>query len=101
VSPRTLELLRDYSPNCEQARRSIERTRLTTLERLVLFRDFDDPRSVPHDGNFASRAKICLARFVRLPTRDATLAAEPTVHQVSYRLDRWSLNQDDSDTHDL
>lgn len=58
VSPRTLELLRD------------------TLERLVLFRNFDDPRSVPHDGNFASRAEICLARFFRLPTRDATLAAE-------------------------
>jgi len=61
VPPRTLELLRD------------------TLERFVLFRDFDDPRSVLHDRNLAGRAEVRLARFIRLPTRDATIATQQFV----------------------
>lgn len=67
---------------------------LTTLERLVLLRDFDDPRSVLHDRNFAGRAEVCLARFIRLPTRDATLATQPT---TTFKSGSTLANQEDSE----
>jgi len=59
VPPRVLELLSD------------------TLECLVIFRNFDDRRSVLRNRSLAGRAEIGLARLISLPTCDATLLAKP------------------------
>lgn len=63
-----------------------ERKELTALERLVIFRDFDDRRSALHDRDFAGSAEIGVARLVRLLTRDATPVAPPARDQVRFSL---------------
>ena len=54
----------------------------TTRERLVVFRNFDDRRSVLHDRDFAGRAEIGLAGLFSLPARNAALATQPADHRV-------------------
>lgn len=66
---------------------------LTTLERLVLFRNFDDRRSVLHDRNFAGRAEIGVTRFVGLPTRNATPLSPTAKHQVKLPSDQTLYNK--------
>jgi hypothetical protein len=86
VPPRTFELLRDCAPIVSEPRRirKCEET-LTTLERLILLRDFDDRWSTLHHRNFAGRAKVGLARLLGLLTRDATLLTQPTMRKVRFR----------------